>query len=217
MTLVNAETGEIVEVLSERDARRLTERIRIAAANYTEAKAKVLALVDEAKAGQAHVALGYKSWTAYLSDVLSDEPLRLARDDRRELVVRLADEGMSTRAIAPIVGVDQKTVGNDLRATEELSSVEPPTVVRVTTGLDGRERTTTPRSPSRRALPDVARDLGIDLRRLTERFERLNADDRFVRNKNEVAAHLRHHLAHALKVLTDLEQEINSQEESTHA
>lgn len=70
-------------------------------------------------------------------------------------------------------------------------------------------------APNRRALPDVARDLGIDLRRLTERFERLQSDDRFGRNKNEVAAHLRHHLAHALQVLTDLEQEINSTQKDT--
>ena len=32
---------------------------------------------------------------------------RLARDERRELVGRLADEGMSTRAIAPIVGAGE--------------------------------------------------------------------------------------------------------------
>lgn len=143
MTLVNTETGELVEPMSEADARRLTERIRIAATNYTEAKAKVLALVDEAKEGMAHIALGYKSWTAYLSDVLSDEPLRLARDERRELVTRLADEGMSHRAIAPIVGVDHKTVGNDLTATGEFSPVDRTApVVRTTTGLDGRERIT---------------------------------------------------------------------------
>lgn len=131
MSLVNVETGEIVQPLSEDAARRLTERIRIAAANYTEAKAKVLALVDEAKAGSAHVALGYKSWTAYLSDVLSDEPLRLARDERRELVTRLADEGMSNRAIAPIVGISHVTVQDDLN-----SGGRKPTT-RTTTGLDG--------------------------------------------------------------------------------
>jgi hypothetical protein len=79
-----------------------------------------------------------------------------------------------------------------------------------------REKSNSSRTaPNRRALPDVARDLGIDLRRLTERFERFAADDRFGRNKNEVAAHLRHHLAHALKVLTDLEQEINSNPKDT--
>lgn len=139
-TVVNTETGEITETLSEDGARRLTERIRIAATNYTEAKAKVLQLVDEAKAGSAHVVLGYKSWTAYLSDVLSDEPLRLARDDRRELVAHLADEGMSRRAIAPIVGVSDGTVQRDL---EVVRAVPVDTsVVRTTTGLDGRERTT---------------------------------------------------------------------------
>jgi hypothetical protein len=139
------------------------------------------------------------------------------------LVVRLADEGMSTRAIAPIVGADHVTVSRDIAASTVANETvdEPaPTVLRITTGLDGRDRTTVisgaPRATPRRGLPDVARDLGIDLRRLTERFERLAADDRLGRNKNEVAAHLRHHLAHALQVLTDLEQEINSHQESTN-
>ena len=144
MTLVNTETGELIEPMDADAARRLTERIRIAATNYTEAKAKVLALVDEAKAGAAHIALGYKSWTAYLSDVLSDEPLRLARDDRRELVTRLADEGMSTRAIAPIVGADHVTVSRDIAAStvaNETVDEKLAPVVRTTTGLDGRERT----------------------------------------------------------------------------
>jgi hypothetical protein len=156
MTLVNTETGELVEPMSADSARRLTERIRIAASNYTEAKAKVLALVDEAKAGSAHLALGYKSWTAYLSDVLSDEPLRLAREDRRDLVVKLTDEGMTTRAIAPIVGADQKTIVNDLRAAEEFSSAPTNPVVRTTTGLDGRERTTATAGQTRSGEPVAA-------------------------------------------------------------
>lgn len=141
MTIVNTETGEITETMSADDARRLTERIRIAATNYTDAKAKVLQLVDEAKAGAAHVALGYASWTAYLSDVLSDEPLRLARDERRELVTRLADEGMSTRAIAPIVGVSKSQVASDLEPTVQNWTVETP---RKTEGLDGRARSARP-------------------------------------------------------------------------
>lgn len=211
--VVNYETGELIDPMSESDARRLTERIRIAATNYVEAKEKVLALVDEAKAGHAHIALGYASWTAYLSDVLSDEPLRLARDERRELVTRLADEGMSTRAIAPIVAVDQKTVANDLRSTEESSSVPK---VRETTGLDGKVRTSVTagrvQQPKRRPLPDVARDLGIDLRRMTERVERFADDDRLPQNRDEVAAHLRHHLAEAIKVLTDLAESLNTHE-----
>lgn len=146
MTVVNTETGEIVEPMSADEARRLTERIRIAATNYTDAKAKVLQLVDEAKAGSAHLALGYKSWTAYLSDVLSDEPLRLAREDRRELVAHLADEGMSQRAIAPIVGVSHRTVNSDLAESQLESSVpvdgrKPAPVVREITGINGKTYT----------------------------------------------------------------------------
>ncbi len=134
---VNFATGEIVEHMDVDAARRLTERIRLAATNYTDAKAKVLGLVDEAKAGNAHIALGYKSWTAYLSDVLSDEPLRLARDERRELVGKLADEGMSTRSIAPIVGVDHVTVARDIESSSTVSNA----TVRTTEGRDGKVRT----------------------------------------------------------------------------
>lgn len=159
MTLVNTETGEIVEPMSEADARRLTERIRIAATNYTDAKAKVLRLVDEAKAGAAHVALGYKSWTAYLSDVLSDEPLRLARDDRRDLAVRLVDEGMSTRAVAPIVGVSHQTVANDV-AQATVKNLTVASTPRVVESLDGRARPASPALPSRaRPRPVAERSL----------------------------------------------------------
>lgn len=157
MSALDTTTGELVEPMSADAARRLTERIRIAAANFAEAKAKVLALVDEAKAGQAHVSLGYASWTAYLSDVLSDEPLRLARDERRELVTRLADEGMSTRAIAPIVGASQRTVADDIRSGEQSCSPTEPVPV---TGLDGKTYPTPePRKP--RGVSDARKLHGV--------------------------------------------------------
>jgi len=41
--------------------------------------------------------------------------MRLGRDERQQLVGYLAGEGLSTRAIAPIVGVDRKTVDRDIR------------------------------------------------------------------------------------------------------
>ena len=117
--------SEVAQVTMDADsARRLTERIRIAAVNYSEAKEKLLHLVSEAKDGSAHVALGYKSWTAYLADVMSEEPLRLARDERREVVQLLSDEGMSNRAIAPIVGSSEPTVRRDVQAAG--ASVDAP-------------------------------------------------------------------------------------------
>lgn len=202
--MVNVETGELVKPMDADNARRLTERLRIAAANYTEAKATVLALVDEAKAGGAHVALGYKSWTAYLSDVLSDEPLRLARDEARELTVRLSGEGMTERAIAPIVGTSPATVHRDLTASYE--ATDEPTVVRVTTGLDGRERTavTSIRTRPRRALADQFFDAAFDLGKAVDRVARLADDDRFTQNAGKVAAKNRDDLLRARDVLDDV-------------
>ena len=60
--------------------------------------------------------LGYASRTAYMADVFGDSPLRLERDARQELVADLSAQGMSTRAIAPIVGVGHKTVARDLES-----------------------------------------------------------------------------------------------------
>lgn len=106
----------VAQTITADEARRLTERIRLTAHTARESIEKLHTLLAEAKAGEAHTALGYASWTAYLSDVLGEEPLRLARDQRQELVGFLAGEGMSTRAIAPIVGVHRDTVAEDLRS-----------------------------------------------------------------------------------------------------
>jgi hypothetical protein len=106
-------------VLSESDARRLTERIRYTAMSVRDGVEKLQSLVAQAQEGQAHVALGYKSWTAYLADVMGDEPLVLARDQRRDVVAWLAGEGMSTRAIAPIVGVSKDTVARAIAGVSD--------------------------------------------------------------------------------------------------
>lgn len=95
-------------------AQRRAERIRFHATNANEAMQSLQKLVHTARELEDHVTLGYQSWTAYVRDLFGEEPLRLARDVRRELVAELADAGMSTRAIAPIVGVDNATVHRDL-------------------------------------------------------------------------------------------------------
>ena len=108
------------------DARRLTERIRLMAMTVGDNIDKLKGLVSEARESEVHVALGYASWTAYLADVLGETPMRLERDVRQELVAELSAQGMSTRAIAPIVGVSQKTVDRDVRESND-SPVEPVT------------------------------------------------------------------------------------------
>lgn len=98
------------------EAERLTERIRLTATNYVEARDKLEALLREAQEREVHAALGFASWTAYLAATFADQPMVLPTAERREIVGMLAAEGMSTRAIAPIVGASHQTVANDLGA-----------------------------------------------------------------------------------------------------
>lgn len=104
-------TVEPTPTLSAEDAYRLTQRIRTAASGAREAMETLSVLVEEARAGGAHAAMGFASWTDYLSSTLGASPMRLDREQRRELVAYLAGEGMSTRAIAPIVGVHESIDG----------------------------------------------------------------------------------------------------------
>jgi len=215
-------------VMGVDEARRLTERIRLTALSVRDGMEKVQGLVEQARDGNAHLALGYASWTAYLSDTLGSEPLRLPRDQRQELVGYLAGEGMSTRAIAPVVGVTHETVAQDLKAPVrnltpapadvpvDLAAVDMTTgeIREPVTGLDGktysRPAPVAPRATPRRSLVDTARDAGQELRKATERLERIAADDRLTRNKEEVAAHLRHHLNRAIEVCQDLDTLLNN-------
>jgi len=137
--------------MSEPDARKLTERIRLTARNYEDARKLLQEHVAEAKAGNAHVALGYASWTAYLSEVLGEEPMRLARGERQEMVQMLSAEGMSTRAIAPIVGASKSQVANDLEAGVQNWTPEPANPVQ---GLDGKTYTVEARREVARVLAD---------------------------------------------------------------
>lgn len=105
--------AELVDPIGIDDARRLDKRIRLLVGTINENIAELHALVEEAKGGHAHVALGYPSWTAYLADVFTVH-VRLDRDQRRELVGYLSGEGMSQRVIADVVGASQDTVRRDL-------------------------------------------------------------------------------------------------------
>lgn len=232
-------------------ARRRAERIRLLTGAVAENLAKVRELVHEAKESNDHLALGYDSWTAYIADLFGDEPLRLAREVRRELVAELAEQGMSTRAIAPIVGVSHTAVRKDIAAAggnkfPGVTNVTPdpaetvvidgmtvtrngdvldgpifdtePTVtehtvtekVKTITGLDGKEyQRPEPAAPRRRAITDQARDIGWDIRKQAEKVERLFQDDRFGRNKEEMAPHLRSHLEYVIRVCQDSLDHLN--------
>jgi hypothetical protein len=102
--------NNIMAILSPSDAQRLTQRIKLVASTVRDSLFKLRNLVEEAKNSNAWQVLGYQSWTAYLADTLADEPMRLGRDERQELVGYLAGEGLSVRAIATVADIPKSTV-----------------------------------------------------------------------------------------------------------
>jgi hypothetical protein len=213
-----ATAAEAVEPLNREDAEKLDRRIRRMAGD-TKGKLDTLgALVADAKAGRIHEPLGFKSWTAYLADALSELCSGQGIQTRREVVAYLYGENMSQRGIAEIVGVSQKTVDRDM---EQVSHGDSPdaemrlqTAVhaeddddeapadldqdgdkpsQTTTGLDGktypRERKKQPpaEKPRRPPITETFHKAAYELGKLTRRIERLAADDRFTRNRTELA------------------------------
>ena len=113
MSTVDVTTGEIVEfdrAAAERRAERITLRLESIADN-TEA---VKGMIREAVEKRDDVALGYRSLGEYVSDRFGGSLSRLGIEVRRAFVSELTQAGMSTRAIAPVVGVNQATVVRDV-------------------------------------------------------------------------------------------------------
>lgn len=198
MTLVNADTGELVAELTPDEARSLTDRIRTSLQD-------VQALVIEAHQREAWRALGYNSWQDYVSGEFDERPpLQLPREMRVKVHREMSAARMSQRAIAAATGADQATVSRDLSGDANASpDAEPKTV----TGLDGKtyDAKKPPASkPKRTPLPDAAQRAGWEFRKSTERLQRIQEDDRFGANAQQVAAHLRGHLEFAIEVCQDL-------------
>lgn len=117
-------TGEVIEfdkAAAERRAERITLRLDNIADNY----AAVMPMIREAIEKRDDIALGYNSPTAYVSDRFGGSLQRLGYEVRRSVVKELTEAGMSTRAIAPVVGVNQATVVRDLARGDASASPEP--------------------------------------------------------------------------------------------
>jgi DNA-binding transcriptional regulator YhcF (GntR family) len=95
--------------LTPGDARKLTARLRTGLENSIE-------LFVTAYSKRIWLALGHASWQEYLDAELGDLRVSFPREDRKRMVAQMVQppSKMSTRAIASALGVDQKTVSNDL-------------------------------------------------------------------------------------------------------
>lgn len=233
MSLVNTETGELVEfdaAAAERRAERITLRLDAIADNYRA----VLPMIREAIEKRDDIALGYRSPGDYVSDRFGQSLAGLGIEVRRAVVGELTQAGLSTRAIAPVVGVSHEIVRRDQGVNkltpappapqgEAAPSVAPQAPVDskpvqgprqepsdvalrpAVTGIDGKTYSPpAPRATPRKPLADTARDAGWDLRKSIERLQRIAEDDRFATNKPQVAPLLRSHLENAVEVCQDL-------------
>lgn len=228
-----------LRTMTEREARVITERIRISAHNYTEARTKLMQHVQEAKDGNAHDVLGYASWTAYLAEVLGEEPMRLARDERQDMVRMLANEGMSTRAIAPIVGKSKSSIDRDLQVSRNGTPAaepapltdDPGQVIKLTgsnsaaspgedlpkpekiIGMDGKEyKRPEPKSDNKpRPEPITSQFTGAitELNKILDKFYRISENKNFDRNKEQVATLHGSDLNRAISELQNLADALN--------
>lgn len=210
----------VVRLLSAGEAQRLTQRIKLAASSIRDGLFKLRNMIEEAKASNAWQMLGFASWTAYLADTLGEEPMRVSREERLQLVGYLAGEGLSARAIAPIVGVSKSTAANDIEQVSSSGHVQPeldaidaatgevldatPQPLRAVVGLDGKKYTRPDTRPvTLTAITDDARAAGVALRKAVERLDRIRNDERFEGHRDAILADIRSHLDAARDVLND--------------
>jgi DNA-binding Lrp family transcriptional regulator len=118
--------------LTPGDARKLTARLRTGLENSIE-------LFVTAYSKRIWLALGHASWQEYLDAELGDLRVSFPREDRKRMVAQMVQppSKMSTRAIASALGVDQKTVSNDLAELRAEGVISVPST-RV--GVDGVEQ-----------------------------------------------------------------------------
>jgi len=138
--------------------------------------------------------LGYRAWEEYVAGEFGGHHVRLPRPQRQEIVARLHEEGLSTRAIGVALGVDQRTVRRDLPA--EVDTAPVPVV-----GVDGKSYAA-PSKPSaeadtgagpaaspprRRPLHAEAAEAAATLDAALSRWDAVTADSRWPAQRARIA------------------------------
>lgn len=232
MTALDTRTGEITGgLMTEAQARALFDSIRTAAMDAADRVENVKALIEEARDREAWRSAGYLSWTACAVAEFGGALPKLERDARRELVASLTEVGMSSRAIAPIVGVDKETVNADRRsggrnlppdAADECDPDaeivdaelldEEPTAPKPITGMDGKTypkpvQQTRP-APGRSPFTGEFYEAVEKVRKAINALAKTTQDDRFTRNADQVAATYRSDLIRAQDALAGVIEQL---------
>ncbi|MFW0120215.1 helix-turn-helix domain-containing protein [Rothia sp. P5764] len=123
-------TGELVDVADKAEARALTQRIRSTLIDAQQ-------LVIEAFEKKVWIALGYKSWNAYVTYEFTGLELNPPKEERVAAIAQYTTAGMSTRAISAVMGVHHATVARGVAEAQEQGLLDEETI---SEGLDGRIR-----------------------------------------------------------------------------
>ncbi len=127
-------SAEEQQSLGREAAEAITESIRASATRVLDALAEVERDVRRAYDGRAWRVLGYDSWESYCAAEFTGVRLWSSVEERHDRTMKLREAGLSQRAIAAVLGIDQATVSRDLSSDAHASvDVE-------LTGLDGRVR-----------------------------------------------------------------------------
>ena len=224
MSLHVVETGEIVEEMTRIEAERITSRIADKLDTIADNLEQVLPLIGEALTREAWRALGYNSPTAYVSERFAGALTRLPVEVRRPVVAQLSAAGMSTRAIAPIVGKDQSIVTRDIQTQKHVmqnASPEPvdepqpapPVEAGTITGLDGKQYDRPAPKPEHAPRPDsITKQFTgaiAELNRLLDKLHRISQNPNYDRNKEQVATLHGSDLTRAISELQTLADNLN--------
>lgn len=120
-SLVNTETGQVLDPeQADRRAQRIALRLETSATNFEAAMSLLRAAITEGD----HFALGFRSAGDYVSERFGGKLSRLGVDLRREVVRELSEAGLSSRAIAPVVGVTDRQVRRDQSQVGHVSHLD---------------------------------------------------------------------------------------------
>lgn len=120
MTIVNTETGEIVEVTYA----EVRDSIAAARESGTKFFEQIVWQIER----QAWTVLGYSSWDEMRETEYADMGVVVPRADRPEVVTRMRKSGLTQAQIADTLGVDRKTVRADLNGATPHSDGAAPII-----------------------------------------------------------------------------------------
>jgi len=179
---------EVIEPMSKTAAKALHKKVQSATTKILTQREVLFDLLEEAAAGQIHVALGYASWPAWLADAVNYTPLDLT--ERQELVRAFSAKGASQRAIAGMFNISQSTAGRDLEGVE----FEDNTVTSLSGKTVARKKNTAveeeaePEPPTRkRPLADDFHDEVVQLQMDMQEVREIRGDSRYGKSRKRIA------------------------------